>query len=178
MFFTLLSVLSSQFFTLFGKGAMRIPLADMDYVLKGILQNVDAYFRNNDVRDQMVMKGVIMAEQCDKHRSGSIDFDEFLVLISKIPEIDGYVKDRIFKRDGRGHMTSIGETEHNELHSETMEAFQAFDRDGSGFIDRKELANHESLEGLDEESINEMMNDADTDGDGKLSFKEFCAVMQ
>ena len=138
----------------------RIPLADMENVLKNILRNMECDPRQ---LDEMVMKGVIMAEQCDKDGTCSIDFDEFLVLISKTPQLSAYVRDRTSRSPQDGNM---------------LEAFQAMggNRDGSGFIDRNDLATSDM--GFDPESIEEMMNDADTNKDGKISFKEFCAVMQ
>jgi calmodulin len=58
---------------------------------------------------------------------------------------------------------------------EVMDAFRVFDSDGSGTITSKELRQiMNSLgEKLTQEEVDEMINEADTDGDGEINFKEF-----
>jgi len=59
------------------------------------------------------------------------------------------------------------------------EAFARFDRDGNGSIDRSELRlvlERLQLSG-DEAAVDAMMAAADTDGDGAISFDEFCALL-
>lgn len=54
-----------------------------------------------------------------------------------------------------------------------------FDADGNGLIDREELKRvMASLnEELSEEDLSAMINEADTDKDGQISFEEFKAMM-
>ena len=57
-----------------------------------------------------------------------------------------------------------------------LEAFQKFDKDGSGSISRDELGQVlKSLdpEGWDKDSIDQVLADADASGDGQLQMKEF-----
>lgn len=56
---------------------------------------------------------------------------------------------------------------------------RVFDADGNGLIDREELKRvMASLnEELSEEDLSAMINEADTDKDGQISFEEFKAMM-
>lgn len=60
-----------------------------------------------------------------------------------------------------------------------MDAFKVFDRDGSGTISREELR-HVLInigEGFTEKEIDEMIQEADKDGDGQIDYKEFSKMM-
>ena len=54
-----------------------------------------------------------------------------------------------------------------------------FDRDGNGTIDREELRDvmQQLGEKLSEEDIEEMIQDADQNGDGVIDYKEFVRYM-
>lgn len=54
-------------------------------------------------------------------------------------------------------------------------AFDAVDTDGSGKLDGKEMA---ILLGMPESSVDAIIKECDTDGDGQISFDEFWAAMQ
>ncbi|KAK7327650.1 hypothetical protein VNO77_21735 [Canavalia gladiata] len=57
--------------------------------------------------------------------------------------------------------------------------FKCFDRDGNGYISAAELAGAMAKMGqpLTYRELTEMMTEADTDGDGVISFNEFATVM-
>nr|AHA51357.1 EF-hand_1 domain-containing protein [Euplokamis dunlapae] len=95
-----------------------------------------------------------MIREADDDNNGSVDFDEFLLLMSR-------------------KMTQL------DVDQELLEAFSVFDKDGSGFIDQEELTDVlASLgEDLDDEQVKEMMKQADKDGDGLVSFEEFKDIM-
>ncbi|KAI7731316.1 hypothetical protein M8C21_027140 [Ambrosia artemisiifolia] len=60
-----------------------------------------------------------------------------------------------------------------------LEIFKSFDRDGSGFITPAELAKSMTKMGqpLTYRELSQMVRDADTDGDGVISFTEFQGIM-
>ncbi|XP_047306260.1 probable calcium-binding protein CML16 [Impatiens glandulifera] len=60
-----------------------------------------------------------------------------------------------------------------------MEVFRSFDRDGNGYITAAELAGQMSKMGhpLTYRELSEMMMEADTNGDGVISFNEFAIIM-
>jgi len=65
------------------------------------------------------------------------------------------------------------------MSDEMRVVFNTFDTDGSGFLDRNELANafNNFRGGLTAEEIDQLIADADTNGDGKVSFEEFVALV-
>jgi len=94
-------------------------------------------------------------ELSSNHSSELISFSEFLSMASR------YIK-------------SPTDTE-----EELREAFRVFDRDGSGFISAAELRHIMTHLGekLSEEEVNEMMKEADPDGDGQVNYEEFIKVI-
>ncbi len=62
---------------------------------------------------------------------------------------------------------------------ELVKAFNVFDSDGNGYIDAKELrlAMTRLGEKLTEAEVDDMIKDADKNGDGKVDYKEFAALM-
>ena len=77
--------------------------------------------------------------------SGTIDFEEFLAMVSQRVDYD----------------------------EELRNAFYLFDKDGSGYISSSELkaAMNNFDENLTDEEIEEMIREADLDGDGEISFE-------
>ena len=60
-----------------------------------------------------------------------------------------------------------------ESEEELREAFRVFDKDGNGFISAAELRHVMTNLGekLTDEEIDEMMREADTDGDGQVNYE-------
>ena len=86
--------------------------------------------------------------EIDKDGSGSIEFDEFLSMMGrKVQQADS--------------------------ESELRAAFAVFDRDGSGTISAEELRNvMKSIgENLSDSEIDEMIKEADANGDGNIDCK-------
>ncbi|KAL0722878.1 hypothetical protein Bca4012_037477 [Brassica carinata] len=67
-----------------------------------------------------------------------------------------------------------------ESNENLYKAFQHFDKDGNGYItiDELEAALTEYGMGDDEATIKEILSNVDTDNDGRISYKEFCAMMR
>jgi calmodulin len=84
-----------------------------------------------------------MINEVDADGSGTIDFAEFLMIMSR-------------------------RCKAQESKNEILEAFKVFDKDGSGKISKDELRNIMSDLGekLSEDELTQMITDADTNGDG------------
>lgn len=95
-----------------------------------------------------------MIREVDADGSGTIDFKEFLGLMAR----------------------KMKETDTEE---ELIEAFKVFDRDGNGLISAHELRFVMTTAGeqLSDEDIDEMIRDADLDGDGYIDYEEFVRLM-
>merc|ERR1711997_111608 len=95
-----------------------------------------------------------MVNQVDKDGTGMIDFPEFLSMMSLKQESEN-------------------------AEDEVREAFQVFDGDGNGFINRQELAcvMGNLGETLTQEEIQGMIDQADIDGDGCINYEEFYLMM-
>merc|ERR1712232_62961 len=66
------------------------------------------------------------------------------------------------------------------LVTKSKQAFRVFDRDGDGYIDKKDLRHlmRNLGETLTNKEVDEMFKVADNDGDGKLSFDDFLNMMR
>ncbi|AFZ79692.1 calmodulin, putative [Theileria equi strain WA] len=95
-----------------------------------------------------------MINEIDTNGSGAIDFPEFLILMAR--------------------KMKEGDTE-----EELVQAFKVFDRDGNGFISAQELRHVMTNLGekLTNEEVDEMLREADVDGDGKINYEEFVKLM-
>ena len=95
-----------------------------------------------------------MINEVDAEGEGTMNFTEFLSLMAR----------------------KIIDTDPEE---ELIEAFKTFDRDGNGFISSTDL--RQVLTNLDEnltdDEFNEMIREADLDGDGRINYKEFARMM-
>ena len=85
---------------------------------------------------------------------GTIDFPEFCTLMAR-------------------------KTKDADSERELKEAFRVFDKDGNGFISAAELRHIMTNLGekLTDEEVDEMLREADIDGDGQINYEEFVKVM-
>uniref|UniRef100_A0A674MYY4 Troponin C, skeletal muscle n=1 Tax=Takifugu rubripes TaxID=31033 RepID=A0A674MYY4_TAKRU len=90
--------------------------------------------------------------------SGTIDFEEFLVMMV-----------RLLKEDQAG-----------KSEEELAECFRVFDKNGDGYIDREEFALiiRSTGEPISEDEVDELMKDGDKNADGMLDFDEFLKMME
>ena len=95
-----------------------------------------------------------MVNEVDLDGNGNIEFEEFMALMSK-------------------------KMKQNDTEEELMEAFKLFDKKGNGFITMNDLKIIlENLgEKLSNEEIQDMIKDADLDGDNVINFEEFSRMM-
>ncbi|KAG0497010.1 hypothetical protein HPP92_001701 [Vanilla planifolia] len=95
-----------------------------------------------------------MINEVDADGNGTIDFPEFLTLMSR----------------------KMKDTDSEE---ELKEAFRVFDKDQNGFISAAELRHVMTNLGekLTDEEVDEMIREADVDGDGQINYEEFVKVM-
>jgi calmodulin len=95
-----------------------------------------------------------MINEVDADGNGTIDFPEFLTMMAR----------------------KMKDTDSEE---EIVEAFKVFDKDGNGFISAAELRHVMTNLGekLTDEEVDEMIREADIDGDGQINYEEFVKMM-
>ena len=66
-----------------------------------------------------------------------------------------------------------------DLEKEIRKAFTVFDKDGNGYLCAAELRDVMTNlgENLNDEQIEEMIREADVDGDGRVNYQEFVRMM-
>ncbi|KAF5725475.1 hypothetical protein HS088_TW23G00197 [Tripterygium wilfordii] len=101
-----------------------------------------------------VMKTIVEVVQADVDGDGALNYGEFVAVSV--------------------HLKKMGNDEH--LHK----AFSFFDQNESGYIEIDELRNalNDETDTCSEEVINAIMQDVDTDKDGRISYEEFASMMK
>ena len=91
-----------------------------------------------------------MINEVDADGNGTIDFPEFLTMMAR----------------------KMKDTDSEE---EIKEAFRVFDKDGNGFISAAELRHVMTNLGekLTDEEVDEMIREADIDGDGQVNYEGY-----
>jgi len=114
-----------------------------------ILDGYDKYMGKSIDKDDVEK----MFEAVDTDKSGFIDYSEFV-------------------------LASMNEK--NLLTNEKLQsAFKMFDKDGSGYISSTEIKEILSFGGaVGDEAVNDIVKQVDANGDGQISFEEFCAMMK
>ncbi|VEN57506.1 unnamed protein product, partial [Callosobruchus maculatus] len=95
-----------------------------------------------------------MVNQVDSDGNGTIEFNEFLQMMSK----------KMKDADGE---------------EELREAFRVFDKNNDGLISSNELRHVMTSLGerLSEEEVDDMIKEADLDGDGQVNYEEFVTIL-
>ncbi|XP_023326676.1 calmodulin-A [Eurytemora carolleeae] len=95
-----------------------------------------------------------LINEIDQDGNGCISFNEFVWLMTR-------------------------EIHDAELEEEIREAFRVFDKDGHGFIPSMDLADvlQKLGEKLSTEETDELINEADNDGDGNINYEEFVSLL-
>jgi len=96
-----------------------------------------------------------MINEVDFDGNGTIDFQEFLAMMAR-------------------QMKNPADEE-----LELRESFKVFDKNGDGYISAPELRHVMTTLGekLTDEEVDEMIREADIDGDGKVNYEEFVKMM-
>lgn len=130
-----------------------------------------------------------MFNNMDTDRSGTITFEELKTglsrLGSKLSELeikqlmDAVDVDQNGTLDYTEFITATMQRHRLEKEENLFKAFQFFDKDSSGFITREELKQAMTQYGMgDEATIDEVIDDVDTDKDGRINYEEFVAMMK
>ncbi|XP_066140685.1 calmodulin-like isoform X5 [Euwallacea fornicatus] len=95
-----------------------------------------------------------MVNEVDQDGNGTIEFNEFLQMMSK----------KMKDADGE---------------EELKEAFRVFDKNNDGLISNIELRHVMTSLGerLSEEEVDDMIKEADLDGDGQVNYEEFVSIL-
>jgi len=132
-----------QAFALFDKnGDGQITTKELGTVMRSLGQSPT----DSELQD--------MISEVDTDRNGTIEFDEFLILMHK-------------------------KMRESDTEEEIREAFKVFDKDGNGYISASELRQVMANLGekLTDEEVEEMIREADADGDGQVNYEEFVQMM-
>ncbi|MBN3306262.1 TNNC2 protein, partial [Amia calva] len=97
-------------------------------------------------------------EEVDEDASGTIDFEEFLVMM----------------------VQQMKEDQAGKSEEELAEFFRVFDKNADGYIDKEEFSIiiRSAGENVSDAEIEELLRDGDKNGDGKLDFEEFLKLME
>lgn len=95
-----------------------------------------------------------MIQDVDENKGGKMDLSDFLRFLQQQAAIEPTIED-------------------------LREAFKEFDKDHNGFLDRNELKTIMTTFGekMTDHEAEEMMKEADVNGDGKINYEEFVKVI-
>ncbi|PQQ13161.1 hypothetical protein Pyn_19921 [Prunus yedoensis var. nudiflora] len=98
----------------------------------------------------------VLLANMDANGNGTVEFDELVTAI--LPDMNAEI---LINQE------------------QLMEVFRSFDRDGNGYITAAELAGSMAKMGhpLTYRELSDMMQEADTNGDGVINFNEFATIM-
>ncbi|KAG8377975.1 hypothetical protein BUALT_Bualt08G0089700 [Buddleja alternifolia] len=130
-----------------------------------------------------------MFNNMDTDGSGTITYEELRTGLSKLgsklneAEIQQLMEAADVDKNGTiDYIEFITATMHRhrlDKEENLYKAFQFFDKDRSGIITRDELRQAMTQYGMgDEATIDEVLNEVDTDKDGRINYDEFVAMMR
>ena len=115
------------------------------------IMNLHGFYPTNEELQTMI-------ENVDSNKNGTIDYDEFLMMMNTMRE----------------------DAENFDDEDEITHAFKVFDKDGDGLITAEEI--RQTMIGLGENvseaEVKAMVGEADINGDGFIDFSEFSNLMK
>ena len=126
----------------------------------------------------------------DKNADGAITIKELGVVMRSLGQspTEDELQEMINDVDTNGNGTiefsefinkMAGKMAYSPSEIDTYEAFRVFDKDGNGFISPSELRYVMTKMGqeLTDEEVDQMIQEADMDGDGQVNYREFVKMM-
>ncbi|XP_022333553.1 neo-calmodulin-like [Crassostrea virginica] len=126
----------------------------------------------------------------DKDGNGSITVEELVAILKNLGQnpTDAEISDIVSEVDADGNgnidfpefLLMMSKREKDvETDDDLLEAFRVFDRDGDGHISTTELrmVMLNIGEKMSEEEVENMIKEADEDGDGQVNYDEFVKMM-
>ena len=110
-----------------------------------------------------------MINEVDADGNGTIDFPEFLTMMAR----------KMKDTDSEEEIREAFRFENSLGSPWIYHYFSVFDKDGNGYISAAELRHVMTNLGekLTDEEVDEMIREADIDGDGQVNYEEFVAMM-
>ncbi|KXJ76123.1 hypothetical protein RP20_CCG010304 [Aedes albopictus] len=106
----------------------------------------------------------------NSYGSGLIDETEFLQWVARIQALK---EESNTSSSGSSSSNSTTQAADDDLTQDLVAAFRVFDRDGNGYITRDELKSAMDMigENVTEYQLNEMLELADADKDGRINYE-------
>lgn len=120
------------------------------------------------VRDELIDD---LLREASRTGSGLIDETEFLQWVARIQAL----KDDSQTSSSSSSSNNPAQSADDDLTQDLVAAFRVFDRDGNGYITRDELKSAMDMigENVTEYQLNEMLELADADKDGRINYEDF-----
>lgn len=120
------------------------------------------------VRDELIDD---LLREASRTGSGLIDETEFLQWVARIQAL----KEESNSGSSGSSSSSTTQAADDDLTQDLVAAFRVFDRDGNGYITRDELKSAMDMigENVTEYQLNEMLELADADKDGRINYEDF-----
>lgn len=126
------------------------------------------------VRDELIDD---LLREASRTGSGLIDETEFLQWVARIQALKEAAESSTSSSSSSS--TSTTQAADDDLTQDLVAAFRVFDRDGNGYITRDELKSAMDMigENVTEYQLNEMLELADADKDGRINYEEFARLL-
>ncbi|XP_058463734.1 calcium-binding protein E63-1 isoform X2 [Malaya genurostris] len=123
------------------------------------------------VRDELIDD---LLREASRTGSGLIDETEFLQWVARIQALK-----EDSSTSSSSSSNSATQAADDDLTQDLVAAFRVFDRDGNGYITRDELKSAMDMigENVTEYQLNEMLELADADKDGRINYEEFARLL-